>query len=80
MISISKLINTPHKGLHSYYIVDTQSVKDTCCEDIDFQRNSTPIGTDSLLSLNISVETPKTDNSKYKSLREILPRFHLNKL
>ena len=67
MISDGKLINTPHKGLDSYYVVDTQSVEDTCCEDIDFQKNATPIVTDSLPSLNISVENPKIDNSKYKS-------------
>ena len=27
MVSDGKLINTPHKGLDSYYVVDTQSVK-----------------------------------------------------
>ena len=67
MIGDGKLINIPHKGLDSYYVVDTQSVVDTCCEKIDFQKNPTPIVTDSLPSLNISVETPKIDNSKYKS-------------
>ena len=67
MISDGKLINTPRKGLDTYYVVDSQSVGDTCCEDIDFQKNPTPIVTDSLPSLNISVETPKIDNSKYKS-------------
>ena len=50
-----------------YYVVDTQSVEDSCCEDIDFHKNSTPKVTDSLPSLNISVETPKIDNTKYNS-------------
>ena len=67
MISGGKLINTPRKGLDTYYVVDSQSVGDTCCEDIDFQKNPTPIVTDSLPLLNISVETTKIDNSKYKS-------------
>ena len=49
MISDDKLINTQYKGLNSYYVVDTQSVEDTCCEDIDFQKNPTPVVTDSLL-------------------------------
>ena len=67
MISDGMLINTPYKDLDSYYVVDTQSVEGTCCEDVDFQKNPTPIVADSLLSLNISVENPKIDNSKYKS-------------
>ena len=52
MISDDKLINTQYKGLNSYYVVDTQSVEDTCCEDIDFQKNPTPVVTDSLLFSN----------------------------
>ena len=69
MVSNGKLINAPHKGLDSVvdYVVDTQSVEDTCCEDVNFQKNPTPIVTDSLPSLNISVETPKIDSTKYKS-------------
>ena len=67
IVNKGKLTNTPHKGLDSYCAVDTQLVDDTCCEDIDFQKNPTPIVTDSLPSLNISVEIPKIDNSKYKS-------------
>ena len=35
-ISDGKLINIPHKGLDSCYVVDTQSVEDTCCKDIEF--------------------------------------------
>ena len=62
MVDDGKLVNTSHKGLDSCYVVDTQSVEDTCCEDIDFQKNPTPIVTDSLPSLNIYVETPKVDN------------------
>ena len=64
MVSNEKVINTPHKGLDSYYSLDTHSVEDTCCEDIDFQKNPTPNDTDSLPSLNISVETPKIDSTK----------------
>ena len=59
MVSDGKLINAPHKGLDSYYVVDTQSVEVTCCEDINFQKNPTPNDTDSFPSLNISVETRK---------------------
>ena len=33
----------------------------------DLQKNPTPNDTDSLPSLNISVETPKIDSTKYKS-------------
>ena len=51
MVSDGKLINTPHKGLDSFYVVDTQSEEDAFCEDIDFQRNPTPNHTDSLPSL-----------------------------
>ena len=60
MVSYDKLINTPRS-------VYTQSVEDTCCKDIDFQRNPTPNVTDSFPSLNISLQTPKTDSPKYKS-------------
>ena len=67
MVSDGKLINAPHKGLDSYYVVETQSVGDTCCEDIDFQKNPTPNVTDSLPSLNIFVETSKMDSTRYKS-------------
>ena len=67
MVSDGKLINIPHKGLDSYYVVDTQSVEFTCDKDIDLQKNPTPNDTDSLPSLNISVETPKIDSTKYKS-------------
>ena len=67
MISHGKLINAPHKGLDSYYIVDTQSVEVTCCEDIIFQTNPTPNNTHSFPSLNISVETPKIDSTECKS-------------
>ena len=62
-----KLINKLHKGLDSFYVLETQSVEDICCEDIDFQNNPTRNVTDSLPSLNISVETPKIDSTKYKS-------------
>ena len=64
MVSDGKLINISHKGLGSYYAVDTQSVQFTCDKDIDLQKNFTPDGTD---SLNISAETPKIDSTKYKS-------------
>ena len=50
-----------------YYVVDTQSEEYTCCEDIDFQKNPSLNDTNSLPSLNISVETPKIDITKYKS-------------
>ena len=80
MVSDGKLINTPRKGLDSYYVEDTQLVEDTCCEDIDFQKNSAPIVTDSLPSLNISVKTQKLITVNITVLREILPRFHSNKL
>ena len=81
MVSNGKLINIPHKGLDSYYVVDTQSVEFTCDKDIDLQKNPTPNDTDSLPSLNISVETPKIDSTKnIKVLREILPRIYLLKL
>ena len=66
MVSDGKLINTPHKVL-KLIVVDTQSLEDTCCEDIDFQKNPNLNVTDSLPSLNISVETPKIDSTKYKS-------------
>ena len=59
MISDDKLINTQYKGLNSYYVVDTQSVEDTCCEDIDFQKNPTPVVTDSLLFSNHFCGNPK---------------------
>ena len=42
MVSDGKLINIPHKGLDSYYVVDTQSVEFTCDKDIDLQKNPTP--------------------------------------
>ena len=67
MVSDGELINAPRKGLGSYYVVDTQSAEDTCCEDVDFRKNPTLNVTDSLPSLNISVETPKIDSTKYKS-------------
>ena len=67
MVSDGKLINAPHKGLDSYYVVDTQSIEVTCCEDINFQKNPTPNDTDSFPSLNISVETPKIDSTECKS-------------
>ena len=66
MVSDGKLINAPHKGQDSYYVADTQSLEDTCCEDIDFQKNPTPNATDSLPSLKISVEIPKIDSTKCK--------------
>ena len=53
--------------MDSCYVVDTQSVEFTCDKDIDLQKNPTLNDTDSLLSLNISVETPKIDSTKYKS-------------
>ena len=59
MVSDGKLINIPHKGLDSCYVIDTQSVEFTCDKDIDLQKTSTPNDTDSLPPLNISVETPK---------------------
>ena len=64
MFSDGKLIN---KGLDSYYVVDTQSVENNRCEDIDFQKNHTPNVTDSLPSLKVSVETPKIDSTKYNT-------------
>ena len=64
MFSDGKLIN---KGLDPYYVVDTQSVENNRCEDIDFQKNHTPNVTDSLPSLSIPVETPKIYGTKYKS-------------
>ena len=67
MVSDGKLINTPHKGLDSYYLVDIQPVEVTCCEDIIFQKNHTPNGTDSFPSLNISVETLKIDSTECES-------------
>ena len=67
MVSDGELINIPHKGLESYYVVDIQSVEFTCDKDIDLQKNPTPNDTDSLSSLNISVETPKIYSTKYKS-------------
>ena len=68
MVSDGKLINAPHKGLDSYYVVDTQSVEVTCCEDINFQKNPTPNDTDSFPSLNISVETRKLIALNVKAL------------
>ena len=59
MVSDGKLINIPHKGLDSYYIVGTQSVEFTCDKGIDLQKTPTPNDTDSLPPLNISVETQK---------------------
>ena len=53
--------------MNSYYVVDTRSVEDTCCEDIDLQKNSILNVTDSFSSLNISVESPKIDSAKYES-------------
>lgn len=47
MVGDSKLINIPHQALDSHYVEDTQSVDDTCYEDIDFQINSSPNDTDS---------------------------------
>ena len=67
MVSDGKLINAPHKGLVSYYVVDTQSGEVTCCKDIIFQKNPTPNDADSFPSLNISVETPKIDSTECKS-------------
>ena len=52
--------------MHSYYVIDTQSVEFTCNKDIDLQKNPTSNDTDSLLSLNISMETPIIDSTKYK--------------
>ena len=78
--SDSRLINTSHKGLDSYHVVDTQSVEDTCCKDIEFQTDPPPNVTDALPLLSIYVETPKMDSTKCKVLREILPKFHINKL
>ena len=67
MVSDGKLINIPHKSLDSYYVVDTESVEDTCCEDIHFQKDSTPNVTDSFPSVSISVGTPNIDSTTYKS-------------
>ena len=67
MVSDGKLINNPHKGLDSYYVVDTQLVEFTCNENMDLQKNPTPNDTDSLPSLKISVETTEIDITKYKS-------------
>lgn len=68
MVSHGKLINTPYKGLDSYYVVVTQSVEDICWEDTSFQRIVLQLSLiHSLSSLNISAETSKTDNSKYKN-------------
>ena len=67
MVSDGKLINRPHKGLDSYYIVDSESIEDISSEDISFEKNPTLIVTDFLPSLNISVESAKIDNSKYNS-------------
>ena len=67
IVSDGKLINIPYTGLDSYFIVDTQSVEFTCDKDIDLQKNPAPNDTDSLPSLNISVETPKIHSAKYKS-------------
>ena len=67
MVSNGKLINNPYKGLDSYCFVDIQSVKFACDKDIDLQKNPTPNDTDSLPSLNISVEAPEIDSTKYKS-------------
>ena len=66
IVSDGKLINAPHKGLDSYYVVDTQSVGVTCCEDIIFQKIPSPNDTDSLPSLNISVENLKIDSTECK--------------
>ena len=79
-VSDCKLINAPHKGLDYFYIVDTQSVEVTYCEDIIFQKNPTPNDTDSFPSLNIPVETPKLIALNVKVLREILSRICLLKL
>ena len=35
MVSNGKVINIPHKGLDSCYVVGTQSVEFTCDKDID---------------------------------------------
>ena len=59
IVNNGELINISHKGLGSYYIIDTQSVEFTCYKDIDLQKNPTPSGTDSLPSRKISVETPQ---------------------
>ena len=67
MVSNGKLTNAPHKGLDSYYVVATQSVEVTCCEDISFQKNPNPDDTDSFPSPNISVETSKIDSTECKS-------------
>ena len=80
MVSNGELINIPHKGLESYYVVDIQSVEFTCDKDIDLQKNLTPNDTDSLSSLNISVETPKIDSTKYKSSSRDSSRIYLLKL
>ena len=53
--------------IDSYYVVKTQSVEDTYCQDIDFQKNSTPNATDFLTSLNIYVEALSIESTKYKS-------------
>ena len=67
MVSDGKLIHIPHKGLDSYYAVDTQSAEFTCDKYIDLQKNPAPNYTNYLPSPNISVETPKIDSTKYKS-------------
>ena len=54
--------------MDSYYVVVTQSVEDICWEDTGFQRIVLQLSLiHSLSSLNISAETSKTDNSKYKN-------------
>ena len=65
MASDGKLTNIPHKGLDSYYVVDTQSVEFTCDKDIHLRKNPTPNDTDSLPLLSISVETPKINKTKH---------------
>ena len=67
MVSDGKLLNAPHKGLDSYYVIDTQLVEVTCCENINFQKNPTPNDIDSFPSLIISVKTPKIDSTECKS-------------
>ena len=67
MVSDGNLINVPHKGLDSYYVVNTHSVEFTCDKDIDLKKNPVPNDTDFLPSLNISVGNPKIDSTKYKS-------------
>ena len=53
---------------------------DTCCEDVNFQKNPAPNVTDSLPSLNFFVETPKIDNSKYKSYSRDSPQVSLEQV